>query len=103
MASTLEQDITQPIIDPFGKDVLWAGSHDDEDAFNCDTDRYDRRKIRVSCPHCKRVGSPLCSPKTIQYKSGWRWVGCDHKEPYSSHVTQCRCGGKYRFDVFIGQ
>lgn len=94
---------TKDVLDPFAEDVLWAGSHDDEEAMNSDTDKYDKRKIRVTCPHCLRVGSPLCSHKTVMFDSGWRWVDCSHKEPYSKHVTMCRCGGKYRFDVYTGQ
>ena len=88
---------------PYDPDVLCAGNHDDEDAYNDGTDAYDKRKVRVTCPHCKREGSPLCSSKTVCFDSGWRWVADSHKEPFSSHTTICRCGGKYRFTVYTGQ
>ncbi len=84
-------------------DVLEAGNFDDEDAYNLNTDAYDKRKVRVVCPHCNRTGSPLCSSKTKMFDSGWRWVGDSHKEPYSSHLTHCRCNKKYRFTVYTGQ
>lgn len=79
-----------------------AGDFNDEDAIT-ENDKYDKRKIRVPCPHCRRVSSPLCSPKTKETSSGMRWVGCDHQEPYASFKTTCRCGGNYIFTVHTPQ
>lgn len=81
-----------------------AGSYSDEDAYNCDTDKYDKRKIRVACPKCGNESSPLCSSKTRQTDSGWRWVGCDHKEPYARFETTCsKCKSVYRFGTHTPQ
>lgn len=83
---------------------LEAGSYDDEEAYNFDTGKFDKRKIRVTCPKCENVSSPLCSKKTKQLDSGWRWVGCDHKEPYTRFETECRkCKAKYRFSTHTPQ
>lgn len=38
-----------------------AGSYSDEDAYNCDTDKYDKRKIRVACPKCGNESSPCAA------------------------------------------
>ncbi len=85
-------------------DLPSAGDYDDEDAVNFDTDRYDKRKIRVTCPCCHNVASPLCSKNTTTTSSGWRWVGCDHREPYSNHRTKCRkCRKEYRFTIYTPQ
>lgn len=81
-----------------------AGDYDDEDAYNGDTDKYDRRKVRVTCPCCQNVASPLCSTKTQQTSNGWRWVGCDHKEPYCNYRATCRkCRKEYRFTTYVPQ
>lgn len=83
--------------------LLHAGDYSDEDAWNCNTDKYDRRKIKIVCPHCKRTSAPLCSSFTKVVDGGWRWVGCDHKEPFSHHKTKCKCGEKYSFTVYTPQ
>ena len=80
-----------------------AGSYSDEDCYNDDTDGFDRRKIKVDCPNCKRVFAALCSPRTDLVASGWRWVGCDHKEPYARWSTLCRCGTQFTFDTYTPQ
>lgn len=81
-----------------------AGDFDDEDCFNPETDGFDRRKMKIGCPACGRVGAPLCSPRTVVYDAGWRWVGCDHREPYASHRTVCpKCKITYTFTTFTPQ
>jgi hypothetical protein len=80
-----------------------VAQYSDEDAYNDETDRYDLRKVKVACPGCKRVFAALCSPHTETTSSGWRWVGCDHREPFVSYRTKCRCGRKFRFDTYTPQ
>lgn len=81
-----------------------AGSYSDEDAFNCETDKFDKRKVKVVCPHCHNVSSPLASKKTVELSSGWRWCGCDHKEPFATFKAKCRkCRNWYRFTVYTPQ
>jgi hypothetical protein len=88
--------ITAPLAD--------AGSYSDEDAFNCDTDKFDKRKVKVVCPHCHNVSAPLASYKTTELNSGWRWCGCDHKEPFTTFKAKCRkCHKHYRFTVYTPQ
>jgi hypothetical protein len=77
-----------------------AGTYDDEHAYNIDTDKYDKRKVKVKCPKCCHVASPLCSSKTVQTDSGWRWVGDSHREPFASFKTVCKaCKSPYTFSV----
>ena len=80
-----------------------AGSIDDEYAYNIDTEKYDRRAIRVKCPGCGRIGSPLCSHKTERLRGEWRWVGLDHKQPEVDFRTTCRCGQTYTFTTYTPQ
>ena len=83
---------------------LFAGEVDDEEAWNSDTDRFDRRKIKIECPHCHEEFAPLCSPATEMTESGWRWHGCDHREPYGQYrTTHRRCGGKLWFRTYTPQ
>lgn len=82
---------------------LHAGNYDVEDAWNSDTDRFDQRKVKVECPSCERVFAALCSPHTVKTDGGWRWVGCDHREPYTSWRTRCSCGAEFTFDTYIPQ
>lgn len=80
------------------------GAHySDEDAYNDDTDGYDRRKIKVGCPGCGRYFAALCSPHTQNIGGGWRWVGCDHRQPESDFKTRCRCGREFQFTVYTPQ
>jgi hypothetical protein len=81
-----------------------AGRYSDEESFNCYTDKYDLRKIRVPCPHCQSWASPLLSPKTRKFHSGWTWHGLDYEEPCDEFASQCRkCRGWYRFTVYTPQ
>lgn len=82
-----------------------AGDLSDEDAYNDETDRYVRHRIKVNCPQCGRLNSPLCSPSTIRQAGGWRWVGLDHREPYVEYRTRCGsgCGAEYRFTTYTPQ
>lgn len=84
--------------------VLRAGSYSAEDADNCETGKFDDRKIKVTCPNCERVFSALCSPHTEQLDSGWRWVGMDHKEPYATFSSKCiKCDSMIKFDIYWPQ
>lgn len=81
-----------------------AGDYSDEDAYNGDTDKYDKRKVVVTCPCCQGTSSPLCSPHTKLTSEGLRWVGCDHKEPYAAFRARCRrCRKEYRFTTYVPQ
>ena len=80
-----------------------AGDYSTEDATNYDTEKFDRRKIRVVCPTCKRKSALLCSPLTTEIHSDWRWVGCDHKEPYTIFRSKCRCGQNLEFTIYTPQ
>lgn len=78
--------------------------YDVEDCWNGETDRFDARKCKVQCPKCKREFAALLSPYTKHLDGGWRWVGCDHKEPYDDHATICvRCKFAFRFTTYISQ
>jgi len=89
--------------EPYRCSVLHAGDYDDEQAWNGYTDKVDPRKIKVECPGCKRIGAPLCSTKTRIVDQGMRWVGCDHREPYGTWETTCRCGQRYTFTTYTPQ
>mgnify|MGYP006352864945 FL=1 len=98
-----KEDATKEKI-PFPHELADAGSYEDGDAFNCDTDKYDNRKDKDEGTHCQNVASPLASKKTVELSAGWRWCGCDHKEPYSTFMATCRkCRKRYRFTVYTMQ
>lgn len=81
-----------------------AGSYNDEDAWNCETDKFNPRTIKVRCPHCQHEFAALCSPLTTSTEGGWRWVGCDHREPYTTYRTRHgRCGGHLTFTTYTPQ
>lgn len=84
-------------------DVLYAGTHDVEDAYNGDTDRFDARKVKVTCPGCGRTFAALCSPRTAKIGGGWRWVGVDHRQPETDWLTTCRCGQRFEFTTYVPQ
>lgn len=84
-----------------------AGDFNDEDAYSPDTDNFDGRKVRIPCPHCGRVTAALLSPLTEWIDGGWRWVGCDHREPYGTFRTRCSstrgCGQPFTFTTYTAQ
>lgn len=87
-----------------GYAVVSAGSYDIEVACNPDTDAFDRRAIRVHCPHCDREASPLCSPHCGRVADGWQWVGLDYQEPYAKFIAKCAgCGRWYSFKTYCPQ
>lgn len=87
---------------PFGvPSAKW--DFDDEGAYNDETDTYDLRRVRVECPACGREQSPLCSPYSRLLVNEWRWVGLDHKEPFATYVTRCRCKSAFKFTTFTPQ
>lgn len=75
----------------------------DEDAHSFDTGKYDQRKIKPICPGCDKPFAALCSKNTTHTDSGWRWAGCDHREPYATFVTRHRCGTEFVFTVYTPQ
>lgn len=81
-----------------------AGDYSDEIAYNWNTWAYDKRKIKIDCPHCNRGFAALCSKNTKQVDTGWRWVGCDHREPYATFETTCgKCKKELMFTVYTPQ
>lgn len=75
-----------------------AGHFHDNDAYNCETEKLDKRKVKVGCPECKRKGAPLCSSKTTRIR-GSRHGFDDWGDYHTLFETECRCGQKYRFTV----
>lgn len=81
-----------------------SGDYSDEDAVNCETDKFDKRKIKVICPYCHRQFAPLLSKFTKSIDGGWRWVFCSHKEPWTKFETTCRkCQNKMTFTLYTPQ
>lgn len=81
-----------------------AGNYNDEDLCSFETGRVDLRKLKVSCPHCGRVGCPLLSPSTRLGTSDWRWVACEYKEPFATWATVCvGCKQPYQFTTYTPQ
>lgn len=84
-----------------------AGGWSDEELLNFDTEKYDRRKLRLECPSCGRPIAPLCSPSLEHVDAGWRWVGLDHQEPWSQYIARCPrskgCGAWFRFLLYTPQ
>lgn len=81
--------------------IKHVGHYSDEDAYNADTEKTDRRKIKIACPGCGNLGAPLCSSKTK--KVGLSRHGFDDCiDRHALYETQCRCGKKYRFTVVSG-
>jgi len=89
--------------EPGGAAWLDGGEVNIEDFFGEESDKLDRRKVKVKCPACRRTRAPLCSPKTTESDGGMRWVGLDHREPYQRYRTVCACRARYYFTTFIPQ
>lgn len=86
------------LIDP--NTMPHAGFISDEDSYNPDSDKVDKRKIKIDCPNCQRLSAPLCSNKTtLLHNSN---VGMEWDEYHATYTTQCRCGQHYRFTVTSG-
>lgn len=80
------------------------GSYDDEAAYNIETDAFNKRAIKVTCPTCKRSFAALCSPHTVFLESGWRWFADICQEPYAEYQTKCvKCGTAFRFGTHAPQ
>lgn len=80
---------------PLG-DYLWrmdlpSIEFNNEDAYHPSSDEFDCRLVVVECPVCGRRCSPFLSRAIRHIRSGWRWVGLDHREPYAEWY--CRCPG----------
>lgn len=80
-----------------------AGDYNDEDAYNLDTGKMRWWEIKVTCPSCHRLYAACMSPYTVPTGGGWRWCGCDHREPYTDWVTLCSCGIIYTFTTYTPQ
>lgn len=76
-----------------------VGDFDCDDVTNFDTEKDDWRKIKTECPHCRKQCCPMLLKKLEQTDSGWRWVGCDHREPYAEFIATHSCGGQFRFSI----
>jgi hypothetical protein len=76
---------------------------DSEEAFREDDEFHDA-VVKVNCPHCLRVNAPLMSKKTAHVHSDWRWVGLDHKEPFSEYLCVCpACRLDYILTIYTPQ
>ena len=82
------------------EDVPHAGFISDESAWNPESDKIDKRKLKIICPSCERLSAPLCSNKTDLLHNSK--VGIDWDEYHAIYKTQCRCGQHYRFAVISG-
>lgn len=81
-----------------------AGSWNDEDLYDFDTGEYVRGRLSVDCPHCGKRHRPLLSKSRATVEFGWRWVGLDHREPYSEQIARCAATGRwYRFTTYTPQ
>lgn len=86
------------------QDLPDAGSYDTEDGFVGNSEIFDKRKIKIVCPGCKKKVASLCSSLTMRVESGWRWVGFDYKEPYSINRAKCgKCGTEFKFTLYTPQ
>ncbi len=84
--------------------VLYAGKHDVDRAYSPHSGKCDKRKVRVICPACSNLASPLCSKKTVQLNTKWCWVGDLYRAPHVDYETVCRkCNTLYRFTTYRSQ
>lgn len=61
-------------------------------------------RAEVMEKHCQRVNAPLMSTKTAHVHSEWRWVGLDHKEPFSEYLCSCPgCRLDYALIIYTPQ
>jgi hypothetical protein len=81
-----------------------AGTFDMDDAFDPETMRNDKRKVKFKCPFCNCEQSPLVKERTKKIKEYYKWVGFSHKEPYFDFETICEnCSEKFTFSIFYPQ
>ena len=82
----------------------YAGSCDDEDLYDADTDEYKPGRLTIPCPTCSRKIKPLLSKTHIVLDGGWRWVGLDHQEPYVDRMSVCPgCRNPVLFTTYTPQ
>lgn len=107
MMSELSQEYLDAVKADPRYDTVWDDNgwgYNVEDCWNGETDKFDPRKCKVSCPNCKREFAALLSKFTKHVRGGSRWVGCDHKEPYDDYATICiGCQTAFRFTTYIPQ
>lgn len=84
-------------------DAANLGGWSDDELYDYDTDTYRPGRLWIECPHCKRGMQPLRQAATEVYDAGWRWVGLDHREPYTERLGRHRCGLDYRFILYTPQ
>lgn len=78
--------------------------YSDECMYSEHTDRWNRRALRVACPHCQREASPLLSPTCAHVDFYWRWCSLDHQDPCNSYHVRCPgCRQWYGFEVITPQ
>lgn len=100
----LAHDLRLGFYRPDGTMIGTALSCDTEAAYDEDSDRFVRARIKTNCPHCKRRVAPLLSKRTRCLQAGWRWVGLDHKEPYEDWLCFCPgCRKPYLFTTYTPQ
>lgn len=88
----------------YQEDVKHAGSYDNQHAFNEETDNYLKSKIKIECPHCKSKISPHLCRTEVHLDGGWRWVGCDYKEPYDEFGVFCpQCKKPIKYTEYTEQ
>lgn len=88
----------------FGLGLPKAWDFNDEDLYDCDTDKYVRSRLVLECPCCGAEHRPLISRYTEPLRGGMRWVGCDHREPYVDYVARCpKTKGLYLFTTYTPQ
>jgi hypothetical protein len=83
--------------------LLDAGDFNSEGMYVDKIDDFSRHLCVIACPVCGREGKPLVRAETYYVGGDWRWVGLDHKEPFSDYRTRCRCGAEFRFTIYTPQ
>lgn len=84
-----------------------AGDYDSDDVYNEKSDEYEFIRLLVSCPICNKSHFPFRGKSdntTEKLLDGWRWVGLDYEEPFTTYKTICRKTGKaYQFTIYAPQ
>jgi hypothetical protein len=85
-------------------ETVTAGDFNDEGLYDDEAEVYRRGRLTLTCPYCGRPHRPLLSPTTATIEYGWRWVGLDHREPYSEKIARCpRTRRWYRYTLYTPQ
>lgn len=79
-------------------DYIFAGWYDESITYNPNTDEFDLRKLKITCPVCKREFAALLSKHTkairhFKFGSDYDLVGVEFE-------TYCRmCRNKFTFKL----